>query len=54
MFNLRILVCGGDGIVGWILFEIDSLGIKFFFFVVIMSLGIGNDFSRILDWGGVS
>ncbi|KAI6237999.1 Diacylglycerol kinase [Aphelenchoides fujianensis] len=51
--QLRILVCGGDGTVGWTLSVLDQLNWPTYPGIAIIASGTGNDLSRFLGWGGM-
>lgn len=49
--NCRVLVCGGDGSVAWVLNTIHEMKLDNKASVAICPIGTGNDLSRVMGWG---
>ena len=49
--RFRVVVCGGDGTIGWIFTALEEEGLADRAEVAIVPLGTGNDLSRVLGWG---
>jgi len=50
--EFRVIICGGDGTIPWVLTEILNEGLSLTRIVFgIIPIGTGNDFSRSIGWG---
>jgi diacylglycerol kinase (ATP) len=50
--DCRVVICGGDGTIPWVLAELLDVGVDLTKIVIgILPIGTGNDFSRSVGWG---
>ncbi|XP_067630156.1 diacylglycerol kinase 1 isoform X3 [Eurosta solidaginis] len=52
MPNFKVICCGGDGTVGWVLEAMDTIELASQPAIGVIPLGTGNDLARCLRWGG--
>lgn len=51
--KFQVLICGGDGSIGWVLSQMDKMNLTAKTQVGVLPLGTGNDLSQVLGWGDV-
>ena len=51
--STRVIICGGDGTILWVIQEAIKFGINAENIIFgTIPIGTGNDFSRSIGWGG--